>query len=133
MRIRLQSAAVHIAANRSEQPATLLVALRKLFIQERRDWSKLGAPRIGWKRGELFEVTEAILTGGDWREELGDCGYYLAQTWHWLWWMYAAVTPHHITSSAVKKFERRARVSTQGSGHETAPPGMTFVHPQSDT
>jgi NTP pyrophosphatase (non-canonical NTP hydrolase) len=109
MRNKLQSAARQIAANRNEQPATPLVALRKLFIQERRNWTQPGAPRTGWKRGELFEVAEAMLTGGDWRSEIGDCAYYLAQTWRWLWWIYAAITPGHIINAAVEKFKRRAK------------------------
>ena len=105
---RLRTAARQIAANNAVQPVSPLVALRKLLIQERRDRTRKNNPRIGWKRGELFEVLEAALTGGDWRAEWGDVGYYVAQTWPWLWRLYAAVTPEGIIERAVTKFERRA-------------------------
>jgi hypothetical protein len=39
---------------------------------------------------------------------LGDVGYYVAQTWGWLWALYALVTPADIIEGAVAKFERRA-------------------------
>ena len=103
---RLRTAARQIAANNAVQPVSPLVALRKLLIQERRDRTRKNNPRIGWKRGELFEVLEAVLTGGDWRSEWGDVGYYIAQTW--LWRLYAAVTPESIIERAVTKFEQRA-------------------------
>ena len=51
MRNRLRLAARKIAANRNEPPASPLAALRKIFIQERRDWSRPGAPRIGGNIG----------------------------------------------------------------------------------
>ena len=78
-------------------------ALRKLIIQERRDWGRPGAPRIGWKRGELAEFILA-LSGEEW----GDIGYYVAQTWTWLWWLYAVTTPETIIARAVEKFTVRA-------------------------
>ncbi len=109
MRNRLRTAAVKIAVNRNESPATKAKAFRKLFIQERRDWSKSGAPRIGWKRGEVFEVAQVFLMGGDWVSEWGDCGYYIAQSFDWLWWLYAIITPQHIIECACDKFERRAK------------------------
>lgn len=109
MRKSLQSAGGQIATTRNEQPASPVKALRKLFIQEYRDWTAPGSPRTGWKRGELVEVAQSILTGGDWRSEWGDVGYYVAQTWRCLWWLYAAVTPGYIIQSAVEKFERRAK------------------------
>ena len=84
-------------------------ALRKLFISEKRDWKRPGAPRVGWKRGELCEVTLAIFGHGDITEEWGDVAYYTAQSYDWLWTLYATVTPKAIIKSAVKKFERRAR------------------------
>ena len=58
MRSRLQSAAHRISANRNEQPVSAFVALRKWCAQERRDWKQPGAPRIGWKRGELIECLQ---------------------------------------------------------------------------
>lgn len=107
MRNRLRAASARIAANRHEQSASPLVAFRKLFIQERRDWKRLGAPRIGWKRGELIECLQARSLA-DLREEWGDVGYYAAQSWRVVWWMYRAVTPRSIIDSACAKFERRA-------------------------
>ena len=107
-RLLLRTAAAQIARNNNVAPSTPLTALRKLFVQEHRDWTQPGNPRIGWKRGEIFEVLEAALTGGDWRSEWGDVGYYIAQTWPWLWRLYAAVTPESIIERAVTKFERRA-------------------------
>lgn len=106
-RKQLVAAAVKIAQRRGEKPATPSVALRKLFVQERRDWSRPGAPRVGWKRGELFEFL-AARTPEERVEEWGDVGYYVAQTWGWLWALYALVTPEEIVARAVKKFTRRA-------------------------
>lgn len=108
MRAHLVAAAHQIAQNKGEAPASPITAARKLFIQERRDWSRKSAPRIGWKRGELFEMMEALVSGGDWRAEWGDVGYYIAQTWAWLWWLYEAITPEEIIERACEKFERRA-------------------------
>jgi hypothetical protein len=107
-RSRLREAARRIAASRNERPATPVKALRKLLIQECRDWARPGTPRIGWKRGELSEVVGAVVTSGDVAGEWGDVGYYVAQAWHWLWWLYAAVTPANIIEGACAKFERRA-------------------------
>ena len=90
----LRSAAKRIAASKHELPATPLTALRKLFIiQERRDWLQSPAPRIGWKRGELAEVLTAR-SRAELAEEWGDCGYYIAQTWEWLWRVYALSLIH---------------------------------------
>lgn len=105
-RSRLRNAARRIAANRGEQPANGFVALRKILIQERRDWRRAGA-FLGWKRGELFEWLAARTTA-ERNEEWGDVGYYVAQTWVWLWWFYAAITSPAIIARAVEKFERRA-------------------------
>lgn len=65
---------------------------------------------MGWKRGELFEVAGAILRldFSGVAEEWGDCGYYVAQLWWWLWALYCLVTPRFIVLRAVEKFERRA-------------------------
>ena len=106
-RSRLQLAAHQIAANNNIAPASPWVALRKIFIQERRDRSLPGNPVIGWKRGELAEVIQAS-TPHERDEEWGDVGYYVAQTWPWLWHLYAAITQQSIIDSAVAKFERRA-------------------------
>ena len=107
----LRESAAQIASNNNAAPSTPLTALRKLFVQEHRDWTRPGNPRIGWKRGEIFEVAEAAFTGGDWRSELGDVGYYVAQTWPVLWWLYAAITPAAIIQRAVVKFQGRAGVN----------------------
>jgi len=103
MRADLQHAAARIAANQRRPPTGPWTALRKLIIQERRDWSRSGAPRIGWKRGELVEFI--LVPSG---EEWGDVGYYVAQAWSWLWWLYAAITPEQIVTRAVEKFAARA-------------------------
>jgi len=105
-RARLTTAAVRIAATRGDTPTPPAVAFRKLFFQERRDRARPGAPRVGWKRGELVEVIIAPATERG--EEWGDVGYYVAQTWGWLWAIYAAATPAHIIEAACAKFERRA-------------------------
>lgn len=107
-RQRFQRAAVAIAARYEKPVSSSWQALRKLFIARRYDRSDGPAQPVGWKRGELFEVAEAVLAGSNWREEWGDVGYYIAQTWRWLWWLYEAITPYAIIESAVEKFERRA-------------------------
>ncbi|RPI64532.1 MAG: hypothetical protein EHM48_00650 [Planctomycetaceae bacterium] len=107
IRSRLLAAARQIAANQNAEPSTPWVALRKIFIQERRDRSRPGSPVVGWKRGELAEVLLAR-TPAEQDEEWGDVAYYAAQTWGWLWWLYARITPSHIVMSAAVKFELRA-------------------------
>jgi NTP pyrophosphatase (non-canonical NTP hydrolase) len=107
-RERLQRAAVAIAARYDKPVSSPWQAARKLFVAPRYERRDGIAEPVGWKRGELFELAEAVLTGGNWREELGDVGYYVAQTWGWLWALYVLVTPADIISSAVVKFERRA-------------------------
>lgn len=109
MRKKLRLAARQIAANRNEKPSSPFTAFRKLFIQERRDWNSAGAPRTGWKHGELFEVLQAIFANDDVGEEWGDVGYYIAQTWTWLWWIYAFITPKSVIGAAVAKFQARAK------------------------
>lgn len=106
-RSRLVAASRQIAANQNAEPSSPLVALRKIFVQERRDRSRSGAPVIGWKRGELAEVIQAR-TPAERAEEWGDVGYYVSQSWGWLWALYAAITPQSIIDSAVAKFEKRA-------------------------
>jgi len=113
-RLSLQVCARRIAENRDHAPATPWTALRKLFLQERRDWSRPGAPRVGWKRGELFEVAAALVGHGDIAEEWGDVGYYVAQTWGWLWRLYYAVTPDRVVADAIRKFANRADESVRG-------------------
>jgi hypothetical protein len=109
-RTRLRAAARRIAANRGESPASPGMAFRKLFVQERRDWKAAGAPRIGWKRGEVIEVIQAI-GSPDFSAEWGDVGYYAAQSWEWVWFLYAIVTPAKIIERACAKFEARAKGS----------------------
>jgi len=113
-RLILQMCARRIAEHRGHAPATPWTALRKLFLQERRDWSLPGAPRVGWKRGELAEVVAALVGHGDIAEEWGDVGYYVAQTWGWLWRLYYVVTPDRIVAEAIEKFSARANESAQG-------------------
>jgi hypothetical protein len=108
-RQRLQLAASQIAANYDKPVSSPIKAFSKLFIAPH--WTAPGVRAVGlrrWKRGEMIEV----LTAGsptERRDELGDCGYYIAQTWAWLWRLYETVTPSHIVRSAVAKFERRAK------------------------
>ncbi len=104
----LRRAARNIAARRGEAPASPGKALRKLVLQERRDWSRPGFPRIGWKRGEIFEVLLAALGRGNLEEEWGDVGYYVAQSFTLCWVFYAIVTPRRILPAACEKFTRRA-------------------------
>jgi len=108
-RLRLRNAAVAIAA-RTGQPYGPWTALRKLFIQERRDKSLPHRPRVGWKRGEIFEVLGAALRRDRdaLGEEWGDLAYYLAQSPSLFWFFYALVTPRSVLERAVRKFERRA-------------------------
>ncbi len=51
---------------------------------------------------------------GDIAEEWGDVGYYVAQTWGWLWRLYYAVTPDRIVAEAIRKFANRADESAHG-------------------
>ncbi len=109
-RERLRRAARRIANRYGQEPYGPLTALRKLVITERRGAD--GHP-AGWKRGELFEVLEALLRGdrAALTEEWGDLGYYLAQSFTPLWRLYAAVTPEPVLRAAVYKFMQRSRVS----------------------
>jgi NTP pyrophosphatase (non-canonical NTP hydrolase) len=107
-RQHLQRAAVAIADRHDKPVSSPWQALRKLFVAPRYERRDGIAATVGWKRGELFELAEAVLTGGDWRSEWGDVGYYVAQTWGWMWALYALVTPARIIEGAVAKFEGRA-------------------------
>ncbi len=107
LRTRLQAAARQIAANQSHAPTSKWVALRKLLLQERRDRSLPDSPIVGWKRGELAEVWMAK-TPAEFREEWGDVGYYVAQSFGVAWALYALATPRSVISAAAGKFERRA-------------------------
>jgi len=107
LRTRLQAAARQIAANQSHAPTSKWVALRKLFVQERRDRSRSGSPVVGWKRGELAEVFMAK-NSAEVKEEWGDVGYYLAQSFSFFWAFYALITPRLIIQAAADKFEQRA-------------------------
>ncbi len=108
-RSRLRNAAAAIAA-RTGQPYGPWTALRKMFVQERRDKSLPHRPRVGWKRGEVFEVLEAALRRDRDAlvEEWGDMAYYLAQSPWFFWFIYVLVTPQNVLERAARKFERRA-------------------------
>ena len=110
-RQRLQAAASDISASRGDKPYSRFVAARKLLLSERRNRSLPGRPVVGWKRGELFELLVPLVRR-DWpalAAEWGDCGYYLSQSYGWLWWLYEAITPNWIIEDACRKFERRAK------------------------
>lgn len=98
-----------ISKKRGEKPYSKFVALRKIFMQEKRDWKKGGA-RIGWKRGEIFEVLEALvkLDFIGFKEEWGDVGYYVASSYSILKALYCLITPKDVIESAEKKFAERA-------------------------
>lgn len=113
LRSLLRASAWRIAQQRGRAPAGPWTALRKLFVQERRAWGTPGAPRVGWKRGELIEVAAALVGHGNFAEEWGDVGYYVAQTWGWLWRLYYAVTPDRIVAEAIRKFTDRANESAR--------------------
>ena len=104
---RLVNAAVRISSSRGENPAGKFEAFSKIIIQPRRDWKRAGAPRVGWKRGELVEVFQAR-SAEERAEEWGDVGYYAAQAGGLIWWLYALFTPLQIIERAAEKFERRA-------------------------
>lgn len=106
-RTRLVVAAHRIAARQGVRPSGPWTALRKLVVQERRDRTRPGSPVVGWKRGEIFEVLLAR-TPEERLEEIGDCGYYLAQSFSVLWRIYALIVPTAVIAAAVEKFERRA-------------------------
>ena len=106
-RQRLQRAAAGIARNYGKPITKPPRALSKLLVAPR--WIAPGVRARGlarWKRGELIEWVTA--RPGQRAEEWGDVGYYVAQTWGWLWRLYAAITPAEIADSAAAKFERRA-------------------------
>ena len=110
-RERLQVAAAQIAAKFGKPVASPAKALRRLFVASR--WRERGVRERGlrrWKRGELFEFAGALMRRDREAalEEWGDVGYYVAQTWGWLWRLYEAVTPDRVVQAAVKKFEKRA-------------------------
>lgn len=105
---RLRAAARQIAANRGEPPASGWRALAKIFIQPKRDWKRPGAPRVGWKRGEIFEVLSARSAAAR-AEEIGDCAYYIAQS---ALWPVLSLLPLAILDGAVRKFARRAKANS---------------------
>ncbi len=77
--VRLRASAVNVAAARGEKPVSPVQAFLKIFVQPRRDWKRAGAPRVGWKRGEIVEWVQAR-TPAERAEEWGDVGYYAAQS-----------------------------------------------------
>lgn len=105
-RFRLVNAANQIAKNKSEKAVNRPTALRKIFIQEKRDW-KNGGVFLGWKRGEIFEVLQSKSLD-ELKSEWGDVGYYLSQSYDFLWEIYFFITPIEIIISACEKFEKRA-------------------------
>jgi hypothetical protein len=110
-RVRLEWAARRIASNHDKAPASPLYALSKLVIAPRWIGRGVRAPGLRrWKRGELIEVVGALLRRDKAaaREEWGDVGYYVAQSWGWLWRAYVAVTPNDVIEAACRKFEARA-------------------------
>lgn len=124
-RARFITAAQQIAKNNNVAPSTPWVSLRKIFIQERRDRSRPGNPIVGWKRGELAEILQAS-TPDERAQEWGDVGYYVAQTWGWLWFLYALITSESIIHSAALKFETRAEKGKR-SGDWNIPAGNSKV------
>ena len=104
----LKSLADKISANRNEKPYSKFVALRKIFVQEKREWPS--GKQIGWKRGEIFEVVEAVLKLDldDFKKEWGDIGYYVASSYGILKALYCLITPMDIIHQAEKKFAKRA-------------------------
>ena len=104
----LKSLADKISANRNEKPYSKFVALRKIFVQEKREWPS--GKQVGWKRGEVFEVLEAVikLDWQDFKKEWGDIGYYIASSYGILKALYCLITPESIITQAEKKFEKRA-------------------------
>jgi len=111
-RTRLQLAATKIAANFDKPLAAPRQALRKLFVARRWTAYSVRAPGLRrWKAGELAECASALLHRDRTAlaKEWGDVGYFVAQTWRWLWWLYEAITPGHVIEAAVQKFEQRAR------------------------
>ena len=104
----LKSLADKISANRNEKPYSKFVALRKIFVQEKREWPS--GKQIGWKRGEIFEVIEAVLKLDldDFKKEWGDIGYYIASSYGILKALYGLITPSSVIEQAEKKFAKRA-------------------------
>lgn len=103
-RERLQRAAWMIGERNGTHYGPI-VALRKLFIQERRKNGK----KVGWKRGEIFEF---LMNPSS--EEWGDIGYYLAQSYTILWLIYYFITPERTLEDAITKFNKRANVGNVG-------------------
>lgn len=107
-RQRLVAASGAIAAKFDKPVAPSWYALSKLVVQPR--WIAKGQRAPGlrrWKRGEVFEILTARNREDFW-EEVGDCGYYIAQSWTWLWWLYERLAPESVIAAACEKFEQRA-------------------------
>jgi hypothetical protein len=104
----LQKLATKISVKRNEKPYSKFVALRKIFVQEKRQWP--AGIQTGWKRGEIFEVFEALLKLDfqDFKKEWGDIGYYVASSYGVLKALYCLVTPKSVIEAAEKKFTERA-------------------------
>lgn len=105
-RLKLLLAAEQIAKKFDAPAPSTLRALRRLFVAKRFE----NNVRVGWKRGELFEYLLAE-SEKERREELGDVGYYLAQSFDWLWSLYESLVDEEVIKSAVTKFEKRAKLT----------------------
>lgn len=105
---KLNKTAIEISKKRGEKPYSKFIALRKIFVQEKREWPS--GKQIGWKRGEIFEVLEALvkLDFADFGKEWGDIGYYVASSYGILKALYCLITPKSVIETAEKKFMARA-------------------------
>lgn len=105
---RLRRLSIVISAKRGEKPYSKFVALRKIFVQEKREWPS--GKQMGWKRGEIFEVLEALLKLDfeDFKKEWGDIGYYISSSYGILKTLYCLITPHNVIKQSETKFAKRA-------------------------
>jgi len=100
----LQEAAATIAGFYGKAPARPLQALARLIVAPH--WVRPGVRR--WRGGELIawlRTLRSVEAGKAW----GDVGYYVAQTWGWLWCLYQAVTDRALIAETVARHEERAR------------------------
>ena len=103
-RERLEEAAATIAGFYGKAPARPLQALGRLIVAPH--WVRPGVRR--WQGGELIAWLGA-LGSAEAGEAWGDVGYYVAQTWGWLWCLYQAITDEAVIAQAVERYEERAR------------------------
>ena len=88
-----------ISFNYKRKPYGKFAAMLRLFVQPNR--------KGGYKRGELFELLFAK-NYAEYSEELGDIGYYLANSYDILWDIYRKNVSDRILEKAVRKFAKRA-------------------------